>query len=122
MQNGAVGADLPLKQKLFMLDDRPPGETADEVWANYCAFQSVDGHWGDNLTLTAIAELKRCPILIISSANAGSGGYVFELQPSSQSAADCASPILLCHWAEYHYGSLLPRSGSVPLFYKRVCC
>ena len=97
--------DLPLKEKHFNSEERPAGATPDEVWAEYCQYMSVEGHWGDNLTLTAIAELKRRSILIISSADAGSGGgFVFELDTTNPS--EFREPILLCHWAEYHYGSL----------------
>lgn len=73
-----------------------------------------DGQWGDQLTLRAVAELLRRPVVIISSV--AGAQFVTEFTPAEPSGDP---PLLLCHWAEWHYGSLIadsPSSGALCSF------
>lgn len=73
----------------------------DMTWEEYCETMSRNGIWGDNLTLQAAAEYYGKRICIISSIE--SEKCVIEIVPK---CIKSEKPILLSHYAEYHYGSI----------------
>lgn len=80
----------------------------DDGWDHYCTLMSLTGTWGDHLTLVAAAELFQVRIVIISSATDESQA-VIEIVPSTPTQpAEQLKVIYLCHYAEFHYGTLQP--------------
>lgn len=70
-------------------------------WEEYCEEMSRNGIWGDHLTLTAAANYYGMKICIISSIEGDN--FITEIIPTSLKSD---RPILLSHYAEYHYGSI----------------
>ncbi|KAH3756049.1 OTU domain containing protein [Pelomyxa schiedti] len=77
---------------------------ADQTWEAYCRQMSKSGTWGDNLTLIAISEHFRVRISVISSV--AGDNFITEITPSALKGDPTTKVLLLCHFAEYHYGSL----------------
>lgn len=72
-----------------------------EDWDVYCANMARPGIWGDHLTLTAAANLFGVRIVLFSSIE--DNHYVTEYLPS---VITSPKVLYLCHYAEYHYGSV----------------
>jgi hypothetical protein len=75
-----------------------------EDWDSYCANMSRPGIWGDHLTLTAAAHLFGVRIVLFSSIE--DNHYVTEYLPSTITSTKV---LYLCHYAEYHYGSVCKK-------------
>src|SRR5690349_8503532 len=70
---------------------------------------SRDQTWGDHALVVAVAQAFRRPVRIIQSI-AHNHSYVQEIE--TVAGAGAAVPhIELCHWAERHYGSVLPANS-----------
>ena len=70
----------------------------------YLEEMSRPGIWGDHLTLVAISEMLHIKISIISSVENDSSFFT-EIKPKI--VDDENKVVLLSHFAEYHYGSLM---------------
>lgn len=78
----------------------------DDGWEAYLAMMSLSGTWGDHLTLVACAELFQVRIVIVTSA-ADESQAVIEIVPTTTGKETSSlSTIYLCHYAEFHYGTL----------------
>lgn len=78
----------------------------DDGWDAYLAIMSLPGTWGDHLTLVACAELFHVRIVIVTSA-ADESQAVIEIVPTTTGKDSATLPtIYLCHYAEFHYGTL----------------
>eukprot|EP01122_Echinamoeba_exundans_P007963 TRINITY_DN2550_c0_g1_i5.p1 TRINITY_DN2550_c0_g1~~TRINITY_DN2550_c0_g1_i5.p1 ORF type:complete len:613 (+),score=123.20 TRINITY_DN2550_c0_g1_i5:1487-3325(+) len=73
-------------------------------WDQYCDGMAKDGTWGDHLTLIAASELYAARIMIISST-VDEASFITEIVPTTQPVQ---RSIFLCHYAEFHYSSILP--------------
>lgn len=73
-------------------------------WEAYCESMERDGTWGDHLTLIAASELYAARIMIISSS-VDDTSYITEIVPTTRPVE---RSVFLCHYAEYHYSSILP--------------
>eukprot|EP01127_Copromyxa_protea_P010629 TRINITY_DN2600_c0_g1_i1.p1 TRINITY_DN2600_c0_g1~~TRINITY_DN2600_c0_g1_i1.p1 ORF type:complete len:593 (-),score=77.92 TRINITY_DN2600_c0_g1_i1:1237-3015(-) len=73
----------------------------DQPWDEFCDELARDGIWGNHLTLVAAAEVFECHIQIISSVEGDN--FVTDIMPTKLPQ----KKILLSHYAEYHYGSLM---------------
>ena len=78
----------------------------DEGWDHYCNLMSLSGTWGDHLTLVAVAELFQVRIVIVSSAVDESQALIEVVPTSTGKDPEQLPVIFLCHYAEYHYGTL----------------
>jgi len=78
----------------------------DQSWEQYCDRMNREGEWGDHLTLIAAAEVFKSSIVIISSVLGDN--FVVEVLPTF-----CIpeNTIMLSHFAEFHYGSVIPVSN-----------
>lgn len=76
----------------------------DESLTTYVARMSADGVWGDHVALLAIASALGVAVNVVTGNTGGELVVVepLELPPSSTPSRT----LLLCHWAEFHYGSL----------------
>jgi hypothetical protein len=74
------------------------------TWESYCDGMAKDGTWGDHLTLIAASELYAARIMIISST-VDEASFITEIVPTTQAVQ---RSIFLCHYAEFHYSSILP--------------
>ena len=70
---------------------------------DYLRDMARPGTWGDHLTLIALAEALGVRITVISSVQGDQ--YLTEIVPRG-APATTAAPLLLSHFAEFHYGSL----------------
>lgn len=77
--------------RFFALDD----------WDKYCDNMAKPGIWGDHLTLTAAAHLFGVRIVLFSSIE--DDHYITEYLPTVITSPKI---LYLCHYAEYHYGSV----------------
>lgn len=83
----------------------------DEGWDHYCTLMSLPGTWGDHLTLVAVAEIYKVRIIVVSSVKDESQALI-EIVPAPET--DSNKPprdigiVFLCHYAEFHYGTLKP--------------
>jgi hypothetical protein len=68
----------------------------------FCDDMSREGIWGNHLTLVAMSEFFGRKIIVLSSVESTSN-LLLEINPKK---IKCADPILLSHYAEYHYGSI----------------
>lgn len=75
-----------------------------EDWDSYCANMARAGIWGDHLTLTAASQLFGVRIVLFSSIE--DNHYVTEYVPTVISSPKV---LYLCHYAEYHYGSVCKK-------------
>lgn len=75
-----------------------------EDWDSYCNNMARPGIWGDHLTLTAAAHLFGVRIVLFSSVE--DNHYITEYLPS---AVTSPKVLYLCHYAEYHYGSVCKK-------------
>jgi hypothetical protein len=73
-------------------------------WDDYCTHMARPGIWGDHLTLTAAANLFGVRIVLFSSIE--DNHYVTEYLPS---VITSTKVLYLCHYAEYHYGSVCKK-------------
>jgi len=69
----------------------------------YCNQLAKKGVWGDHVSLIALAESLRIKIVIISNVQCTGNNYVTTVIPLN---GIFSKVINLCHWAEYHYGSI----------------
>eukprot|EP01105_Mastigella_eilhardi_P028406 TRINITY_DN9334_c0_g3_i1.p1 TRINITY_DN9334_c0_g3~~TRINITY_DN9334_c0_g3_i1.p1 ORF type:complete len:521 (+),score=142.52 TRINITY_DN9334_c0_g3_i1:49-1611(+) len=76
----------------------------DQPWEAYCKQMSRSGVWGDNLTLTAVSEVFNVRICVVSSV--AGDNFITEVVPMRLQNTPNVRVLLLCHFAEYHYGSL----------------
>jgi len=74
----------------------------DRPWEEYCDAMAKDGCWGDHLTLLAISELFGVVISILSSVEGDN--FITEIHPT---AKKMEKVLMLSHYAEFHYGSLV---------------
>jgi hypothetical protein len=81
----------------------------DEGWDHYCTLMSLSGTWGDHLTLVAAAELFHVRIVIVSSVIDESQAIIEIVPTASGKDPQNLDVIYLCHYAEFHYGSLQPE-------------
>lgn len=70
-------------------------------WDTYCNSMSKNGTWGDHLTLIAATYVFGVRIVLFSSID--DNNYVTEYIPSIIKSSKI---LFVCHYAEYHYGSL----------------
>jgi hypothetical protein len=82
----------------------------DDGWDHYCNLMSFSGTWGDHLTLVAAAELFHVRIVIVSSAADESQALIEIVPTSTGKAPQNLDVIFLCHYAEFHYGTLMQES------------
>lgn len=75
-----------------------------EDWDSYCNNMARPGIWGDHLTLTAAAHLFGVRIVLFSSVE--DNHYITEYLPS---VITSPKVLYLCHYAEYHYGSVCKK-------------
>jgi len=75
----------------------------DGTWEGYCDSMSRSGTWGDHLTLISAAELYGSKVVIISSVEGDN--FITEINPM---VIKNNNVIMLCHYAEFHYGSIEP--------------
>jgi len=73
----------------------------DQEWDEYLMNMSTPGIWGDHVMLVAITEIFGVNACVISSIECDD--YIQCIYPTFQKSRNS---ILLCHYAEYHYGSL----------------
>lgn len=69
----------------------------------FCQDMARNGIWGNHLTLVALANSLQRKIVILSSVDSPNN-CLMEILPNK--VAENSQPILLSHYAEYHYGSL----------------
>jgi len=74
----------------------------DRAWDDYCNAMAKDGCWGDHLTLLAMSELFGVVISILSSVEGDN--FITEIHPT---AKKMEKVLMLSHYAEFHYGSLV---------------
>lgn len=78
-----------------------------EDWDSYCNNMARPGIWGDHLTLTAAANLFGVRIVLFSSVE--DNHYITEYLPS---VITSPTVLYLCHYAEYHYGSVCKKDAA----------
>ncbi|KAL9963694.1 hypothetical protein ACROYT_G027225 [Oculina patagonica] len=76
------------------------------TWSHYLESMKKDGTWGDELVLRAAADCYETSIRVISSL-----GHDNELMINPATTAN-NSPLVLGHYHELHYVSLIPRQGN----------
>jgi hypothetical protein len=80
------------------------------TWDAYCDYMSLDGSWGDHLSLIAIAEVFKARVWIISSVETPeSSSPVTIIEPRETEGKKL---FLLGHWHERHYTSLIPAPAT----------
>jgi len=108
--------DWLAKNKDFYIDDENTTKISDFMidlpWTNYITKMSNDGTWGDQLTLTAAAEVYQSNIWVLSSINSSKPEdavtLTFPKTLRQQSLQDKAKTLYLLNWFEFHYESLKP--------------
>jgi len=75
----------------------------DQDWEEFCEDLSKNGIWGNHLTLVAVSEHFGTKIRVISSV--ASDSFIIQIDPQVQKTSQT---IFLSHYAEYHYGSIMP--------------
>lgn len=79
----------------------------DETWDEYCDKVARNGTWGDHMTLVAIANVYNLKIVIISSVEGDN--YTTEVYPDPPlQGREPPRNITIFHFAERHYGSVVP--------------
>jgi len=102
--------------KDFYVDDENTTKLCDFLidtpWTNYINKMSSDGTWGDQLTLTAAAEVYQSNIWVLSSVAAlkpeDAVTLTYPKKLRQESLQDKAKTLYLLNWFEYHYESLKP--------------
>lgn len=76
-----------------------------DSWKSYCDYIARDGIWGDHLTLVAACVVYNAKVLIVSSVDGED--FVSEIEVPPQPNQSPLRALLLSHYAEFHYGSLV---------------
>ncbi len=71
-----------------------------ERYENYLIRMSLDGSWGDHLTLLACATVRKLPIQVLSASE---GGELVIVEPLRVPRAEWKPPILVIFEREHHY-------------------
>jgi len=100
-----------MKNKYFVLTNGAKMENFLQTdffptWQDYCEYMSVDGTWGDNLTLVALSELFRTKIVIISSIKLSKNQNPCTVIVPSKWENN--KVVYLSHLHELHYSSICP--------------
>lgn len=81
-------------------------------WESYCDTMAMDGiTWGDELTLIAAAAIFQAEILIISSVKEDACNII---APPVHWEIPIDRRLIIGHYHEYHYISVLPLVASAP--------
>lgn len=79
------------------------------TWEDYCSYMAQDRVWGDHLTLTAISQIFKTKIFILSSLELEDGqDPCTVIVPTNWERGNI---IFLSHLHELHYSSLCPDEG-----------
>lgn len=84
-----------------------------ESWEAYCDYIEGDTNWGDHLSLVAISNLFKVEIIVVGSQASQQPVTRIRPFPNNNKSNNNNNVLVVSHWHERHYNSLVAHRRSL---------